>query len=193
MRLHFCESMKSLSTYFYATSNDLIGLLNAVESERALRYTETGLFDSPDLMQHSSLAALQELGVAQHGDMNHQACFLTSDRNVPIKVREVPQRSGGMKYAVDQLINPSTVALRLGGLFQQHCLISSMVGTAAVDDHLGTEILKLIRTEITKQFDSLNGTYVGTEAHLLFKKGVRLTANANSPVEYDLAPDRARD
>jgi hypothetical protein len=147
-----------------------------------------GLFDSPNVEPQESLLGNPNLGSMTVGDANHEADYLVFTRGISIEVRPVPQRRGGIKYAVDQLANPKTIAFRPGGAFGQACLIAGQVGTAS-DDPNSLELFQLFSKQTRHQFAKIKSSFVGKEAGELLDKGWRLTANAKSPTLYDLKRD----
>ncbi len=173
---------------FFATKGDLESLLRAVESEQPLQFVVAGLFDSPNIQPMESLLGASNLGSVAGGDANHEPAYLVAGRGIPIEVRPVPQRRGGVKYAVDQLANPKTIAFRTGGVFGKTCLIAGDMGTAS-DDPSSLELFRLFSKQPRHRFTKIKSFYVGREAGELFDKGWRLTANAKAPSLYDLKRD----
>lgn len=173
---------------FFATKADMESLLRKIELQRPLQFFETGLFDSPRTKQIHSLIGIPNLGLLPVGDHNQGPCYLVASQESSIDVRPVPQRRGGIKYAVDQEQNPKTIALRPSGTFGESCLIDGQVGTIS-DDPSSLELFLLFRKEMRVQFTKVNEFYVGAEAMELLDKGWRLTANEKSPILYDLKRD----
>lgn len=173
---------------FFATKDDLESLLRAVESEQPLQFVIAGLFDSPNIEPMESLLGVSNLGSVAVGDANHEPAYLVARRGVPIEVQPVPQRRGGVKYSLDQLANPKTIAFRTGGTFGETCLIAGQVGTAS-DDSGSLELFKLFSKQIRHRFTKVKSFYVGREAGKLFDNGWRLTANPKAPSLYDLKRD----
>jgi hypothetical protein len=173
---------------FFATKADLETLLRKIEIQRPLQFFETGLFDSPMVRQIHSLIGIFNLGILPVGDHNQGPCYLVASQEYFIGVRPVPQRRGGIKYALDQEQNPKTIALRPSGTFGENCLIDGQVGTIS-DDPSSLELFLLFRKEMRIQFTKVNEFYVGAEAMELLDKGWRLTANEKSPILYDLKRD----
>ena len=174
---------------FYATKADLESLLRTVESKYLLQFVVTGLFDSPNIGRMQSLLAAPDLGHLAVGDINHAPGYLVASREIRIKVEPVPQRRGGVKYAVDQLANPTTIAFRPGGSFGERCLIAGQVGTTS-DNSRSLELFQAFSKEVRNQFAKIKSFYVGKEAGRLLNKGWRLTANAKSPPLFDLRCDQ---
>ncbi|MGO9444236.1 MAG: hypothetical protein ACLPXB_05580 [Thiobacillaceae bacterium] len=113
--------------------------------------------------------------------------YLAFDQGRTIAVRPVSQRRGGVKYAVDQLVNPQTVVLDGGGMLDAERLIAGYVGTATNDD-LATDIYALFAKVIRRKYEKIKSYYVGPEAVQLLDDGVRLTINGKvADTTYDLA------
>ena len=157
-----------------------------IEATGEFKYTVTGLFDSPHLESLLTLLDREDLGLVASGDNIHATARMISDKRLVIKVREVPQRRGRMKYAVDQKANPDTIVFRAGGIFKEGCLIAGQVGTASTSK-ASLELFKLFSKEIRRQFTKIRSYHVGKQAAEWLDKGWRLTANSKSPVLYDLA------
>jgi len=161
-------------TPFFATEKDLSQLLKHVVAARSLQFVAGGLFDSP---------TLQSMPFLSKPDPTTN--YLVAERDLTIEVRAIIQKSGGQKFAVDQLANPKTIAIRPGGLIDEHCLIAGQVGTAS-DDQTARNLFKLFTSEMRKRFFKIKSYYVGEEAAQLLDNGVRLTTNPKSQVLYDL-------
>lgn len=177
--------MSTISTCFYATKSDLQSLLSPIEAQRRLQFVTTGLFDTPNVRSKASLLEEPHLGVVTNGDPNQEPRFLIADRDVVINIREIPQRRGGVKYAIDQQSNPQTVAFAPGGCHELSYLLAGQVGTFSADIS-SRALYELIRHEIRRQFAKVKAVYVGQEAEALLDAGWRLTANFKSPSMYDL-------
>lgn len=174
---------------FYATKGDLQALLLAIEAQRPLQFVAAGLFDSPSVEGRESLLDEPDIGTLTSGDPNHERRFLIADREVSISVREVPQRRGGVKYAVDQQSNPKTVAFVPGGSFGPSFLLAGQVGTISADPS-SINLYESIRSEIRRMFTKIKTAYVGPEAEALLDAGWRLTASSKTPAIYDLKRQR---
>ncbi len=176
-------------TQFFATKDDILPLTAWVESQRRIKYVRTGLFAERKLSVHERAEMLPKLGTATSETAIGGDCYLVADSDSAINVREVPQVSGGLRYAVDQLQNPQTVAFQAGGFWTEDILLYGRVGTAS-DDAISVELYKLFATAIRKQFVRAGAFYVGPSAAEYAHQGCRLTIGAQSPREFDLAIDR---
>lgn len=173
---------------FFATRADLELVLRVLESTRALQFVVAGLFDSAHVQTKDSLLSTPSLGIVKFGDLNHETRYLVANRDLPIQIRTVPQRRGGVKFALDQQANPRSIAFQAGGQLGERCLIAGQVGTAS-DDQNSLELFRKFSRAFQDQFTKIKSYYVGKEAAELLKKGWRLTSNAKSPALYDLKPD----
>jgi hypothetical protein len=172
---------------FFATGEDLRPLFAAIETSLDLQYVECGLFDQECRPFFSSLSGLPGLGNAKTGDANGEAAYLVSLATAIVKVRIVPQRRGGTKYAVDQLVNPATIVVRPGGQYSDSALIGGMVGTIHKDP-TAKGLYKAFSVKIRKNFTSVRGNWVGAFALRILESGGRLTDSISFPREYDLRP-----
>lgn len=170
---------------FFATRGDLERLLLSLQGNQPLQFVLAGLFDSPAIAPKESLPGTTELESLVDGDANALSTYLIAIRGLPIEARLVPQRGGGAKYAVDQLLNPKTIAFRPGGIFGERNLIAGEVSTAS-DDATSLELFRLFGAGIRHQFAKLKSYFVGREAETLLDNGWRLTASPNAPSIYDL-------
>ena len=173
---------------FFATRADLESVLRTVEAARSLQFVVAGLFDSAEIQSIHSLLKTPSLGIAEFADPNHETRYLVADRDLVIQIREVPQRRGGVKFAIDQQANPRTIGFQAGGQFGEKCLIAGQVGTVS-DDQNSLELFRQFFKEFQRQFTRIKSYYIGKEAVELLKNGWRLTSNAKSPSLYDLKPD----
>lgn len=107
-------------------------------------------------------------------------------RNTLLKVREVSQRSGGIKYAIDPLENHTSICFQFGGVYREGVLLSGNCFTTNPNT-FSLEIFKIFSSDIKKNFNKIGTFYVGKKAEEKLKLGWRLVTNEKSPKEYDLA------
>jgi hypothetical protein len=119
---------------------------------------------------------------------NAIACpsYLVTLAGAAVRIREAPQQGGGVRYAVDQLINPDSIAFSHGGFPSAEILLYGRVG-AVSDSAVAKELFRAFSSAISKEFVRLKAFWVGPQADELLRQGCRLTMGANSPTEYDLA------
>lgn len=175
----------SRATQTYATKNDWAECLRLIEAQRPLAYTVSGLFDADHRETFISVDAIPEFGIAGMPNAILEPCYVVCDSDRQIQSREVPQRRGGVKYAIDQKLNPFTVGLRPGGLLHQDMLIAGQLGTCT-EDPTGIELHKLIIRELKRRFVRIKSYWVGPEAVNLLDRGGRLTASDTPNTTFDL-------
>jgi hypothetical protein len=177
--------MSGRGRLFFATASDLLPGLARFEQLHPVQYVESGLFDIRTPRVWSSGSAIPNLGRAPSGQAITEPAFLVMFRQSPVVVRDVPQRAGGVKYAVDQLENPDSTVIWTGGLFSPAVLVSGSVATIGATDTARTLQKDMART-VTRGFRRIGVYWLGPDAVKLFEAGARLTWSVQSPPEYDL-------
>ncbi|WP_347053511.1 hypothetical protein [Flavobacterium olei] len=177
--------MKSKQFVFFGEKADFHDILKEVESKKKLKYFQTGLFDDTNIVKYNSLLDYKNLGNASFGSQGLNDCFLIVSSNKELKIRSVPQRKGGVKYAVDQLINEESVIIEPGGIFKNDIFVAGRIGTVK-DDAFSKEIYNMFFSLIKKRFIKVGNCYVGELAKEKLDSGWRFVLNDGSPKEYDL-------
>src|SRR5947209_8573169 len=124
---------KSKSIHFFATKRDLELVLAAAESHRRIKYTQAGMFDSPEITTFTSGLNIANLGFAPSGDSNHEPFWLLTDADEKVEIKVVPQRTGGTRYGIDPGLNPESVVIWPGGVFQNTAIIAGQLATAMIN------------------------------------------------------------
>lgn len=62
---------------------------------------------------------MPNIGFTIYGDWNRIDNYLVVKKDILINIREVPQRTGEIKFAIDQMINPNSIELKLGGIYRE--------------------------------------------------------------------------
>ena len=177
-----------VTRYFFATADDLLPVFSRVEAKRDLVYTLMGLFESRPAEAFTRGEELPTLRLPPQG-RSTVACsaYLVTPAGVTVNVREVPQRAGGIRYAVDQLFNPDSIEVNHGGRPEPGVLLAGRVATCT-----GTEasaaLCRAYANAMARTFTRVQSFWVGPEARELLAAGCRLTQSADSPPEYDLVP-----
>jgi hypothetical protein len=174
-------------TLFYATAQDLSEVLSSLEAQKDLQYTLAGLFDSKEFQTYLSHRDIPDLGRAFHRSAVANRQYLVSLRGAVMRIRDVPQYSGGVLFAVDLRLNEDSIVFSPGGRHRQDVLLYGMVGTlspppSAASKSLYTFVAKGFR----KDFKRVREYFVGPKALDLMAGGVRLAMDATSPPEFDL-------
>ncbi|MET3493473.1 hypothetical protein [Variovorax boronicumulans] len=177
--------------HFFALPGDLLLVFDAVESKAAVSYTLAGIFDTPDVTSVHAGRALPSLRVPAAASSIDCATYLVMPADVAVQVRPIPTSLGATRFAIDQLLNPASVTLSHGGFDVNMTLISGRVATAS-DALQARRLQSAFANAIGRLFERVNAYWVGPMAMEHFQRGGRLTHNASSPSEYDLAQARAQ-
>jgi hypothetical protein len=176
--------LKPGQVHIFATRSDLEPGLDHFEKENPVRYALTGLLHGPIFEQYESLLEWPGLGINTTGDHISGPTFLVVPRGIEIKAEPIPQRSGGVRYALNQKLNPQSIAFSPGGLFGDRVLVCGHIGTVW---KTAQNLYKDFSREFTKRFSKIGSYYVGPEAERLMDQGHRMvTISINSPTAYDL-------
>lgn len=173
--------------HFFAAGNDLLPVFESVEAKRSLSYTLCGLFPSRELTSVASGCEIPSLrSPAPYASAVACPQYIVTSAGAPITVREVPQKDGGVLYAIDQLANPESIIIQRGGLYLPDVLLHGRVATAS-PTQFAAQLQRAFASAIARFFEHIRSFYVGPEARELWRRGYRLTPSAQSPREYDLA------
>jgi hypothetical protein len=170
---------------FFATRDDLVAGLEIVESTFELKYVLEGMFESPSPSLYNSAFMVDDLGIAQFVDRNHEKSYLVIDAKADVCVRTVPQANGAIRYCVDLKGNPTGCTFRPGGRYKEQCIIDGYIGTATGNPD-SINLSRFLAREVCRGFKKVQSYYVGAEALRLLGEGVRLTPSFRSSSEFDL-------
>lgn len=184
--------MKSKQFIFFGEKLDFFEILKEVESKKEFKYFQTGLFDDTNIVNYNSLFDYSNLGNASFGSQSLNDCFLMIPKNNELKIRAVPQRKGGVKYAVDQLVNEESIIIQTGGIYKDGIFVAGRIGTVK-ENSFSNELYSLFFRTIKKKFVKVGNCYVGKLAKEKLDSGWRFVLNEGSPKEYDLMPAKAID
>ncbi|MBI3143580.1 MAG: hypothetical protein HYZ16_12205 [Bacteroidetes bacterium] len=179
--------MKSRQIMFFAVLEDIEQILKNIETTIEVHYYKTGLMDSKNIPNYSSIFDTPNVGVALSGDWNRIDNYLVMKKETLLNIETVPQRTGGIKFAVDQQMNQKSVTLKHGGIYNgaENVIVAGRVATVSEDSD-SNELYKLFSNKIKKKFKKIGTFYVGKIAEEKLKEGWRLVTNEKSPREYDL-------
>jgi hypothetical protein len=174
---------------FFALKEDLLPVLELVESKRALQYTPTGNFLRSEIEKgirvFATAAVIPDLGKARADSSGTCEGFLVCERETAINLRIAGKK--GERICVDQLANPDSVTLNPGGIWNEDVVLEGGITTAS-DSPISQALMKRFQVAINKTFTKVKGYYVGPKALALLEEGKRLTRAVQSPTESDLAP-----
>lgn len=171
---------------FYAQADDCVRLLATVEARVSLAYHQMGNFTSAPPAPVRSWAHLEAVGLADASAGHACRSYLVAPADQVIHVRTLAQGPAGTRRLVDQLLNPGTVTLTLGGLWDERVLLPGRVGTVH-DDETARRLMKIFESGLrASSFVRMGQYFVGPGAITFLRAGGRLTPAVQSPSEYDL-------
>lgn len=180
--------MKQL--HFFGLKEDLVPMLELVESKGHLKYVLMGNFLRHEFKEGITIfdtgARIPNLGKATADSWVACEAFLVCQRETPINLRSL-QSTNGERVCVDQLANPDSVAFTPGGIWNEDVVLNGRIGTAS-DSELSHDLMKRFQAAIRKTFSKVRAFYVGPKALTLWESGKRLAGAVQSPREFDLAP-----
>lgn len=180
--------MNRNQTLFYATARDLSGVLSPLEAQKDLQYTLAGLFDSKELQTYSSYREIPDLGRALHRSAVANRRYLVSLKGTELHIRDVPQNSGGVLFAIDLRLSEDGIAFSPGGRHRDDVMLYGMIGTLSPPSAASKNLYTFVAKGFRQNFKKVREYFVGPEALDLMAGGVRLTLDATTPPEFDLKP-----
>ncbi len=173
---------------FFAVKEDLLHVLELVESKGPLKYATTGNFLRREIEEGIRVfdtgAEIPNLGKASADSSGACEAFLVCEPATPINLRSAGRN--GERVCVDQLANPDSVTFTPGGIWKEDVVLYGSIGTAS-KSQISQALMKRFRAAV-KTFTKVNDYYVGPKALALLEGGKRFTAAVQSPRESDLIP-----
>lgn len=174
---------------FFSTREDLIPILSYIESIFDIKYVITGLFEYNTPVIYRSYEKIIDLGYTNtpfYGSSQNR--FMVMEKSNNVIIRDIPQRKGGILYAVDPMKNPQSIELTLGGIYTKEENILVMSRTGYVNENPFSEsIYKELSKKIKKSFKKYDFMeWVGPDAEQKLKGGWRLVQDAKRSEDYDL-------
>jgi hypothetical protein len=169
-------------TLFYATAQDLSGVLSSLEAQKNLQYTLAGMFDSKELQTYLSFRDIPDLGRAVHRSAVANQQYLVSLNGTVERIQDVPQHSGGVLFAVSLKLNEDSIVFSPGGRYRDDVLLYGMIGTLSPPPSVASKNLyTFVAKTFRKDFKKVREYFVGPQALDLMASGVRLAMDATSP------------
>jgi hypothetical protein len=169
--------MKSKQLFFFATKRDLFELVNFLDSSFNIKYAEAGLLNNK-VNCISSLHSAIELHLMEYGDWNFNKRYIVLPRDVDLQIREIQQRAGGVKYAVDQMKNNDSIVIFLGGKYNEEAIIASKIGTISQTE-FATNMMKNLSAYF-KKYKKVEEFFICSEALKAAEEGLRLSTDIQS-------------
>jgi hypothetical protein len=171
---------------FYATAQDLSVVLSSLEAQKDVQYTLSGLFKSKELQTYLSYRDIPDLGRAFHRNSIASRQYLVTLKGTVLRIEDVPQYSGGVRFAVDLTRNEDGIIFSPGGRYSHDVLLYGSVGALSPMSEVSKDLYTSAAKGFRKAFKKVREYFVGPEALDLMASGVRLALDATTPPELDL-------
>jgi hypothetical protein len=173
---------------FFALREDLLALLQFIDSQSPLKYVRMGNFLRDEIKDGISVfdqgAGIPNLGKASADSSAACEAFLVCERDTLINLRGL-QLDNEERVCVDQLANPDSVEFKPGGIWNEDIVLHGRIATAS-ESQVSQALMKRFQTAARKTFSKVKAFYVGPKAVVLLESGKRLSISAQSPREFDL-------
>ena len=174
--------------HLFAAGADLLPVLAAVEAKHPIKYALMKPNFTGDVTEYLPAADLPDLGRAPAPDAVGCQSYLVTERDLTVAPRKIVSGDGTVWFAIDQMINPDTVEVSPGGLWNDEVVLSGRITTVS-DTKRADVLMRAYRNAVRRHFVRVRAYWVGPTARSLLDAGKRLTMAVQSPREYDLAPD----
>jgi hypothetical protein len=170
---------------FFATHSDLLEAAEAFEANHPVQYVLCKMDERKEFPMVHRLRELQSLGFTTSDSHIGGDFYMIQTAGTEVKIEEIPQRRGGVMYAVGQSLNPCSIILRPGGIYQDGVLICGSCGTIS-NANDSRELYRTFRRSLSKVFREIKGYYIGCEAYRSMQNGWRLiTMHIREDQDYD--------
>jgi hypothetical protein len=169
---------------FYATARDLTPLLSLMEARKKLQYTPMRHVVTNRAKIYLSYTDIPDFGQTNDPTAILNPAYLVALQGTVVQVKSIPQKTGGVNFAIGQELNKDTVTLRPGGMYGHDALLYGSIGTVSESD-ASLDLYDFMVEPYLASFAEVYGFFLGPEAFDLWKRGVRLTTSAAS-AEFDL-------
>jgi len=174
--------------HFFALREDLLAMLELVETKGPLKYVRMGNFASHEIAGISVFnrgADIPNLGKATADSWVACDSYLVCERETRVNQRSLRDMDGGERVCVDQLVNPNSVTFIPGGIWNEDVVLNGRIATAS-DSRISDALMKRFQAAVKKTFCKVRAFHVGPKALVLLESGKRLAGAVQSPREYDL-------
>ncbi len=176
--------------HFFALCEDLLAMLELVESKGPLKYVLMGNFTNHEVADGriSSFdrgADIPNLGMANADSWVACDFFFVCERETHLNLRTFQASNGIERVCVDQLENPDSIGFTPGGIWNEDTVLNGRIATAS-HSPISQSLMKRSRVAVRKTFSKVKAFYVGPKALVLLESGKRLAGAVQSPPEFDL-------
>lgn len=180
--------MPRYSTNFYLTPADCLEIVIALGETHSFSVFRCGNYPLSSPPPCYALNAIPKLGTVKVGEQSQANNYLVLQRCSELAFEKFVSTSGEPRISITQVLNPISVVFRPGGRFNEEAIIAGSVGTIS-DVRASIDMFQLFRKVIQRHCKKIREYYVGKEALLEMRRGVRLTASLQAPAGSDLCED----
>lgn len=177
--------MMSKSIKYFALIEDIIEVVNYIDSEFELKFIKNGAYDNKkDIEIYNSLLDYKNIGINVCG--NHQnEFFLVLPKQKEFTADAAKQHSGGYKYFVNQKDNIDSITWHVNGVYNDSNIIVCGHCDTIYNNKDSMEIMKCIEKAFRKFFKKHRGYYIGKKAFEHRNSYRFVTMNVYEPTGYD--------
>jgi hypothetical protein len=179
------QTMGHYQLMFFATAEDLAPVLSLLESQKKLQYTPMRHVVTNRAQIYFSYADIPDFGRTDHSTAVMNPDYLVALQGTAVQVQSIPLKAGGMNFAIDQRLNMDTVTLQPGGMYGDDVLLYGSIGTVSESD-ASLKLYDFMVEPFLDRFAHVHGLFLGPAAFDLWKSGVRMSASATPPVDFNL-------
>ncbi len=177
--------MNGKEIIFLLTAEESFEIYHEIDSSTKVNFFQAGLFDDNNIKVYTSILELPHIGFVLTGDWLRNERYLILNKEAKLDVRAVPQKKGGIKYAVNQKTNFDSIIFKPSGIFQERIIVAGSVSTVW-DTESALELYKMFSSKIKMKTRRIGSYFVGRKAEEKLKLGWRLVQDAGFSSEYDL-------
>lgn len=172
---------------FFALREDILQVLESVESFSSLRYIRAGQLSEPHAESFALGGEIPNLGKATAESAINSESFLIVEQGALIKYRSIRAANGDERFCVDQLVNPDSITFTSGGIWMPDIVLHGRVATIS-ESEMSKVLMKRFNSAFRKSFSKTKAFWVGEKARAMLDSGARLTISAQSSRDFDLTP-----
>lgn len=180
--------MSGSSVEFYADYKDLELLFSIFNESQDYKYIQCmSELDAENFHTKDCLKLLNYL--VSVDSPNQTSLFLCTEAQTEIVARPINMKSeSGVKMRVDQIFNPDSAEILLGGQVDHDLIVNSTLRTTG-ETPVAKRAFKNLKKLLLKQSTKIKSFYVMPSALEKLETGVRLAQGKDSHPDYDLKKD----
>lgn len=176
---------------FYATKEDIVGIMQVVEQEIPVEYVRMGWYETDDVKcieRYPSVCDIPHIGYGENVYYMGNRIYMIYPKSTELQFREVEMyKSHQLRYMLDTEVNPEAVFYYTGGISLTSpdvmCFAEiNTLGGGPFCDHL----FKRIKKEFRRISKCYNDMYFCPGAIDFQRKGGRLVYDAATRIENDI-------